>query len=633
MFKFIQLLLLLLLISCSFKSKDGSNDRKSKNGDALNAGDLRSLDSDGDRIDDFTEQERGLDRFVANFPEIKVNFLQNYQINLHFEDETIFTIDTAIRNTNPDFKYRVGNLFLKENCLDNAAKIGRFSGNSWGKIEQQDFSWVKYPDIDKEFFHSKVKEYQQYSSKKLVETRIDLENSLKLVESGLYSAIEKLELNFYYYSYEKESYVLLKTEQIDRTFQAGVRETFHVAITNPPEEMLEDTYLRHGKFIISEVKDFFIPELNTKYSSLLKSVKSKSIPVYKTTPYESNMQYVAVPQEGLEFISIMSRLFAEKFVVRENQLTKLEQFENNLRNFNYLHELRGVDKEGRWYVMTNKLKKHYLKHSFDRGDSITLSYITGNELAQRASETIFASSQGVYSGSSSKKYVLGNISRNSRIDFSVYLEALKGREVIAKPGAFSFRPPSCRNCTGNDWSVHANFTINSFQDFEKDWIVSSISEIGNSIELEINNNVLDLEKLINEGLATYELKTDENGQYIHFRLDELHDLDVIHSGKANVASLTLSPVNVGLAGRGLRLDSVGGSNIDRVYHGGFIAFKEAGRRKVPIAVTGWKFDVWQKKVPWGVLMADGYTPTKGQKEKYWNGIVVGIVSNITNYFN
>ena len=623
---------LTLVSACSFQSKPDDGDNKVKSHRGLGAGQLKKMDSDGDMINDFQEQELGLDRFIANLPQIKVNFLQNYNIGFRFEDETEFNIDTAIRRTNPDFKYRVGDLFLKKNSLNSAARIGRFSGVSWGDVKQKDFSWVSYPEVDKEFYHSKVKEYQAHSSKELKNIEIELENSIKLVESGVYNSIEQLELNFYYYSYEKETYVQLHTQKLDRTFHAGIRENFHISILNPPKELLEDNYLRRGEFIISEVKDFYIPDLGVKHSTLLKSVKNKSIPVYRTTPFENEINYVAISDKGERFVDIMEKLFADKFTISEDQLFRLEQFENNLQEFKYLHELRGADKEGRWFVMTNKLKRHYLKHAFTQSDSITISYITGDELSKRPSEKISSSGEKIYSGESFQNYALGSVSNNSIINFSVYIDGLKGKELKAQPGSFSYRPPNCRNCTGNDWSVNANFTVNTFKEFEKSWEFVNIQELNNSLELLINNNPLNMAELVEANHATYELRNDQNGQYVYFKVSSLHKLDVIASGSENVASLKISPVTIGVAGNGLQLDSVGGHNIDKIYHGGLIAFQEAGRRKIPIAVTGWKFDQWQKRVPWGVR-GSGYTPTKGQKEKYWDGMVVDVVSTITNHFN
>lgn len=626
------IIVLFIACSCSFKGKENGDDGAGKF-DGLNIHELKGIDSDGDRISDYSEIERGLDRFVADLPEVKVNFMQNYSISLEYQDGSVFEIDTEVGRTNPNFKYRVGDLFLKENSLDNSARIGRFSGHSWGSIKHQDFSWVKYPDIDDEFFHSKVREFKQYSGKELVASKISMENSLKLVESGLYSSIDQLELNFYYYNFEKESYVLLNTVKVDKVFQAGVRETFYVELGSPPRELVEDTYLRHGQFIIAEVKDYFIPELGEKYSTLLKSIKAKSIPVYQTTPLDNKLRYVAVSKEGESFIGIMKKLFADKYTVEDNRLIQVEQFKNNLQEFEYLSELRNAEKEGKWYVMTNKLKKHYLKHSYSPTDSIVLSYITGSRLAQRSSEQVFAASGEVYSGSASKKYILGNVTQNSRIDFSIYLEKLKGKALISENGSFSYAPPRCSNCSGNRWNVSANFTINSFKDFEKEFRVTSIEDIGRAVQLEINGNVLEIAELIEKGVASYELKEDQNGQYLHFTLSEFKDIDVIRNGSENVASLIISPTSKNSAARGLRLDTISGSNIDRNYHAGLISLQQAGRRKIPIAVTGWGYSNWQTRVPWGQRFPDGYIPTKGQKEEYWDGIVVSIVSNITNYYN
>ena len=221
------------------------------------------------------EINKGRSPYVADIPKVKVNFLQNYNIKQTYEDQTIFEIDTRTAKDDPDFKYRVGELFLKENSINNAAKLGRFSGVTWGNIGQEDYSWVKYPDIDEKFYFSKRAEYEEFKKKKISESQITLENTLKLVESPYFNSIESLELNFYYYSYSKESYIQLHTQKIEQTFQSGVREDFVITITNPPKELLDDTYMRNGEFIISEVKDFYIPDLKMSYRELLASVKAK----------------------------------------------------------------------------------------------------------------------------------------------------------------------------------------------------------------------------------------------------------------------------------------------------------------------------------------------------------------------
>src|SRR5690606_28491392 len=123
---------------------------------------------------------------------LDVSFLQDYSIEVAFEDESIFRIDTTVARDNPNFKYRVGELFLKENSLNNAAKLGRFSGVSWGEITQKDFSWIKYPDTDKEYYHSKVLEFSKHKGKKIKSLTLDLENTLRLQDSPYYPSIDSL---------------------------------------------------------------------------------------------------------------------------------------------------------------------------------------------------------------------------------------------------------------------------------------------------------------------------------------------------------------------------------------------------------------------------------------------------------
>lgn len=635
---YILLFTLLLSTACSFKSNDNKKDSKPtvtrEPQTDIPEDELKKLDSDGDKISDYDEIQNGLDRFVANLPKLRVNFLQDYNITVNFENDTSFVLDTKVARDNPDFKYRVGNLFLKENSYNNAAKLGRFAGVSWGEIKQHDFTWIKYPEIDKEFYFNKAREYRYWSKNEITDSSITLENTLKLMESPLFDSIEQVELNFYYYSYSKESYILLHTEKLDRVFQSGTREDFQIAITNPPKELIEDSYFRHGDFIISEVKDFYIPSMKIKYSDLLASVKAKTIPVYKTTPFDFDLNYVAINSKGETFIEVLSKLYADKFTVAEDSLIQIEQFSNNLPDYTYLFEVNKEDKLGKWFIMTNKLKEHYLKHKFTSNDAITLSYLTGNELANRESEKIYSFSESVKSKIDGKLYALGNITNNSELEISIYLNELEGMALNVQDGRFAYSPPRCRNCTGTNWSVSADFQVNTFTPFNQQWFVKDINEAKSSFELLINNKTLKLDELVAQNHATVQLKGDESFNYVHITLKNLNELEVIEVGKENVAFIKILPIKVGEIGEGVQINSMGGHNIDKVFHAGLVCLQEAAKRKIPLAVTSWKYDDWQKNVPWGRPdPRTGYKPTTGQLKKYWTGSVVDLISTITNNYN
>lgn len=621
------------LSSCSFKS-DKDKDSKTRSNEELNADDLKKLDSDGDMINDLDEINQGHDRYIADIPKLSVHFLQDYSININYKDQESFILDTVIARENPDFKYRTGDLFLRENSLKNAAKIARFSSVSWGKIEQKDFSWIKYPRIDKSYYFEKAREYKHWKKSHQIDSSITLENSLKLLESPIFESIEEVELNFYYYSYKKESYVLIHTQKLDQVFHSGQREDFTITINNPPKELIEDTYFRHGEFIVSEIKDFFIPDLNIKYSDLMASVKAKTLPVYKTNPYENTLDYVAVSNEGEEFISILEKLLPKKFSVEENTLTQIEQFSSNLPDYKYLHEISSEDKLGKWFIMTNKLKQHYLKHKFRNTDTITLSYITGAELANQTQEKTYSLQSNIKSKSQKKLIPLGNITNNSSLSVSLFPNTLEGLKLNVEHGRFAFKPPRCRNCTGTNWSVKAEFQLNTFKSFKNDWIVQDVDQIKKAFDILINNTVLPMDELIENNQLSLELKGDESFHYFHLTLKNLHELEVIQAGKENVAYLQLKPLSVQSAGEGLQINKVSGKNIKKVHHAGMICFNEAKKRNAKIAVTSWKFSEWQKFVNWGkAVRGTKWRPHKGNKKKYWTGVDLDIVSTIENNYN
>jgi len=230
-------------------------------------------DSDGDFIKDKEEQEFGRNALVADIPELQVRFLQNYRIETTFkkgEESKLFVIDTKVGVNDPDFKYRVGKIFIRDKSFQNAATIGKFSSHSWGDIENYDLTRIKYPEVAASFFHNEALKNKQYldEGNKIENISVALENSVKLSANKYFKSINNLEINFYYYDYETESYELLATKKVDRHFNAGVNETFEVVLDNLPRKLLEENYFKKGEFIISEINDYEIPDLNTTYKLL-----------------------------------------------------------------------------------------------------------------------------------------------------------------------------------------------------------------------------------------------------------------------------------------------------------------------------------------------------------------------------
>jgi hypothetical protein len=487
------IILMLVLSACSFQHPGDGAKSSTVNGIAdLGIKADPSYDSNGDGIPDVVKAQRGLDPFIAGIPVVSSNFFQNFTIIVDYNKVNdskpqSLTISTKIKDTDPSFSYRVGKLFGVDNSKIYAAKEGRFSGHAYGIVKNEDFTWVKYPTLDPLMLHSDIIKFRTIidgadpvTSFKFenYSVKISLDSTVKLV-GVRFKEIKDLSVNFYYHDYEKDSYVLLKNILINRTFQRNINENFSVEIENVPVEFLRDSYLKHGEFLVSEIDNYFIPELGKDYKTLMNSVKTKTIPVLLTTPSEDTVFYVAA-SGGISFLEILNRIFVKNFEVKNNTLTRIGQYENNLGSFEYLTEIKDKDKLGKWFVLTNQFKDHYLDHQYLPNDHITLSYLTGNELATQPESVQVSYSPKVATETYNETVTpIGVVSPNSKIEIQIKGINRFGHEAVSIPYNDSYSN-SCNNCT------HLQYSCN--------WIGNKRVEFLRDFDLNINYN-LEWEKI------------------------------------------------------------------------------------------------------------------------------------------
>lgn len=479
-------LLLTTLASCSFTS-DEKLTPKSISG----TNELRidpKTDSDGDGVTDLEEIEKGSDSIIADVPVLDSNFFQNFAINVDYNRVSdnkplSLSISTKIKDTDPSFKYRVGRLFGVDNSMQFAAKEGRFSGHSYGTIKNEDFSWVKYPTLDPLMLHSDIIKFRPIidgedpatSSKfENYTVKISLEATVKL--TGVrFKEIKDLSVNFYFHDFEKDSYVLLKNILINRTFQRNINENFSVEIENVPVGFLRDSYLKHGEFLISEIDNYFIPELDKDYKTLMAKVSAMTVPVLLTTPSEDTVYYVATSARGISFLDVLNRVFVKNYEVESNNLKRIGQYENNLGSFEHLIDVKDKDKLGKWFVLTNKFKEHFMDHLYQSTDHLTLSYITGKNLSAQP-ETVQATYASKLSTETYNETVtpLGVVSPNSKIEIQIKGLNRFGHEVIATPFSGTYHFGGGGNSTALDYSCA--------------WVGNKRSEYTRNFDLTINYN-------------------------------------------------------------------------------------------------------------------------------------------------
>jgi len=623
----------LILASCSLK---GTGDM---GGGAVTAtvSDLKidpNEDSDGDGVLDGEEQSKGRNPFVADLPDLKVRFLQNYKIEVFYHkkgstDAKSFVIDTNVKDTNPDFKFRVGNVFARSNALRTASSFGRFSSHTSGKFDEHDLSWVSYPELDPKFFHQQALIYRDVftDENEIDNIKITLSNQVKLLESANFREVKNLKLNFYYLNHETENYEVLSSTVVDRHFQSSIYETFEVVIDHAPVNLLKESFFKRGEFLISEVDDYEIPSLGVSYKALLASVKAKSIPVLLETPLEEKIYYVAA-SKGIQFQDILKATFDHNYEVKEDALLKIGQFQNNLSDFTHLKEVKDKDKLGKWFVMTNEFKENYLDHQYVPNDRIILSYITGTELAEQNQESVYSYNARLTGNQSESILPLGNVTPNSQIDIQLKPLNRFGTRFTTEDIHWSPNGGSCgKNCTTR--AMTCDWSVNKFNKYDEGFSFNTdlTGKEGEKLSLIINGQEFIISKLLSEKkVILYKVANN-----VHLSIPDINRILELKDFEESQLSLKVKSfagtnfMGVKLVGRSGEWQGFGGCP--------FNTPAVAESRGTQISkdtldlgeIMGWVNNAHSRGWPYPITYMDSGA--------YYQEIALGVSSTIENYYN
>jgi hypothetical protein len=643
-------LIVLLLSSCSFNSSEDEQalpENGSQRSDTLttdgqnhdlSVDQLKELNTTGDLISDYDKLQMGLNPFIAEVPDLRIRFLQNFKITIFWEfrsketneivrsGETVL-FDTQVGRGDPNFQYRVGSILARDKAHQEAARVGRFNTHTWAELQEHDLTWVKYPEIDSgEFLKTLLEKSVLFDSNEIrnetyhiSNIQIELENTARLNRSPIYRSVKDLELSFYYYSYSREAWELIETAKIDRSFLTEQTETFKVVIDNAPIELIKDNFLTKGEFIVSEVKNFSLPDKDgVEFKTLMASIKNKSTQVIIDTPLNVDRYFVASRSGKSRADNILTQIMDKNFRVENDQLTKLGQFENNLRDYTYLEEVKLEDKKGRWFVFTDRISRHYLDHEFSPSDTIILSYLTGRDLAKQSQEKVHSLRNRITGGDDYEIYPLGNISRNSTVSLQLRPYRRYGKNIKTFSDQIQSAGGSCgRNCTAPQFTCKFDVAIienrNEPFTFERDF-KGELENIG----LIINDSKFKLTDLIKKNKVSTRWLED----HLHLTINDLTQIQDFHEAEENVLYLTLKTQNKSTF-NGLKLTSMTGA--DRYYCPLHIS-NIAGHNKWPISVESTQFNEWASTVRWNLIQ-------RGEKVQYKQSFSISVSSIIKNYHN
>lgn len=624
------ILLFIVITSCSFNSDEAQTESGSQqlsDYENLTDADLKEMDTSGDFISDYDKLQMGLDPFMADLPSLRLRFLQNFKITVSWElkedpsKSGSFEIDTRVGRDDPNFKYRVGDILVREQSFQEASRVGKFSTHHWGEIKKRDLSWVSFPEIDPMFYHQNLLKYAKYfdeSHYHIRDIQIELENTARLNTHPLYNMVKNLELGFQYYNYEREAWEKLKNVVIERHFHSGQTETFKALIENAPVNLIRDNFFSKGEFILSEVVNFEIGDIGQDLETLLSSVQNKSTQVIVNTPHKTESFYIARPDGKTKIADILDTLFENNFTIENDEIKKIEGFENNLPNFTYLKEVKDEEKKGRWFVFTNRIHKHYLDHSFEPSEVVNLSYITGSELAKQSSEKIHSLRDEVTGGEDYQIYPLGNISANSSVNIQISPKKRFGDHI--KSWSDVFRPNNS-GCTGNCYRAQfkCNFKFNIFEskeenfEFDRDF-KGELKEL----DLVINSNEYPLVDLIKEKKVSFEWR-DKN---LHLMIEDIEEIEKLNEARENALFLKLNTPR-GEVFDGVYLTKMSGRDKSRCAE---IAINIAGSEKWPLYSGSAEFSSWRHWVDWNRVK-------RGEMRSFTKQYSLGVSSTINNFHN
>ena len=594
--------ILIFTVSCSFKPKE-KGDNNTRQG-------LRAeLDSDGDLFSNSNEEKLGTNPLIADLPIINSKFVQSYKVTVIYLEEGVekeFIIDTSKEQEDPHFKYRVGEILIKKSNRKLSAKIAKFSSHSYGDYREQDLTWVNYPEAQKAYHQSLVARYG-YIFEKLEITNVGLEitSSVELDEESRFEEIKDLELGYRFYNYETEKFESLAEYKVERVLSKGIIEKVKTTIDTINPRLIYENLFKKGEFVLSEVVNYQIPKLNTDYKSLMRSIRLKTVPVIYSTPLETQVYYVSLHQKRFNYI--MSTVFDSKYKIENNNLVSINQFRNNLGSYENLKDLKSYTKKGKWFVLTNKLDKHYLSHEYSNKDVISLSYMVGNELSSSIEDKVTSINNNA---DSTQKISLGKVTKNSKLSFFVkglrsYGDRVKNIKDILKPG-----PCRGRNCLSVDFRCY--ISINESEQIDEPFTFKNSL---NQYYLEIEGIDYPLTEYIDKEIIKSDL-TDGN-------LFEIADLAKIHKFENSVDVFFKILPKVKTYNEGIELTNYSGR---QGYYCPMHATHIANGKKIPLSTYSKGFKDWQRNVDFSVIK-------KGFKADATLDYSYRINSIIENYYN
>ncbi|MBT3984570.1 MAG: hypothetical protein HOE90_24650 [Bacteriovoracaceae bacterium] len=412
--------MLCLIFSCSFKKKNADSGALglSKKGGVSKHLDPKQ-DSDGDMITDLEEISRGLDPLVSNIPKIRVEMISQGSIDLYSKslDHFVKKYSVGISLSELPFQSHIRQIVTR--------KVSKFVLSS----DPNDLIWVggiygylKVSDLSQNSLNlSRMNDF-------LFLNDIEFENTSEIL----------LDLSFSL-SPESGQDLFEKITDIDYTFFtesplkpiANSKFPFYVStdavetkiIESIPPKTFVDSFLV-GDDLIFKMNDFnivYFEDLgkeDIKFSTLLESIRKKTVEVIKIAPGNVDHKFIAIGGSGSISVEKLIESISKKgFQFKDREIFSIDELENSSDLRITKDRIQKMLDHSHWYALNNRHQLLFRESKLTAGDIIVVAYMSGRELLDSSKRSKFKSFDTI--GLPSQTHRVSQVLPNSKIKINL----------------------------------------------------------------------------------------------------------------------------------------------------------------------------------------------------------------------
>jgi|GEM_PF-6620012 len=478
--------LCLVMSACSFKAPI---DNKTKASSPLVA-DVSALDSDGDGLNDRVDK----DPSVADIPLFKGEMLEEIKINTSFYSRALDKFQTSeliVKSSDESMVLKPSGSLAKNLVEDVTAYSERSQDNFILPLTRDQIDTYSAPIITDGIAHNYMAHSSDFEGQGYFLDSVEFEIRNKInFASARFESFRDLILDVYFYDYQTKKLEFIDSFKNMGSFEFNKDHLLDIpSVKTRNTRIMDNSVLKAGKFLYVKVKDFYIPEIQSNYSDLMKEVNKKSVPFVLNSPDGLDVFYVGVNGQTGQFKDLVKKSLKSQYEIDENRFIKFKDYPVG----EYRHDSTDgsrVNVYSKWSLVTNEINNNPFSYSFLPSDMIVLNY-------SKSTDPVFMAKNVVSSFCDTKKDIVlkgeGLVPLKTR-KLKIVISSLVADEPYLTDSHFTQRTCGGQRCHSGDVTYKQTSVA-----FRKEPVASNDSRFQSFLKntyIEIDSFEYPLEKLL-----------------------------------------------------------------------------------------------------------------------------------------